>query len=107
MKPMVTSLSTARRISVKAKLKVVNPGAQVPAVVAAHLNPTNVHIMLLQQNCVFAGTGLSLQRESDRSSTLCSVLSTVSLIFLVILLFFIFIFHMGWFDEKSHAHFRE
>ena len=39
------------------------------------------------------------------SSTLYSVLSTVSLIFLVILLFFIFIFHMGCFDEKSHAHF--
>ena len=29
------------------------------------------------------------------------------LIFLFILLIFIFIFHVGWFDEKSHAHFRE
>ena len=41
------------------------------------------------------------------SSTLYSALSTVSLIFLFILLFFIFIFHVGWFDEKSHAYFRE
>ena len=24
-----------------------------------------------------------------------------------ILFFFIFIFHVGWFDEKSHAHFRQ
>ena len=39
------------------------------------------------------------------SSTLYFVLSTVSLIFLFILLFFTFIFHVGWFDEKSHAHF--
>ena len=29
---------------------------------------------------------------------------TVSLIFLFNLLVFIFIFHVGWFDEKSHAH---
>ena len=43
-----------REMFLKFKLKVVNPGAQVPAVVGAHLNPTNVHIMLLQQNCVFA-----------------------------------------------------
>ena len=40
-------------------------------------------------------------------SNLYSVLSTVSLIFLFILLFFIFICHVGWFDEKSHRYFRE
>ena len=31
--------------------EVVNPGAQVPAVGGAHLNPTNVHIMFPQQTC--------------------------------------------------------
>ena len=40
------------------------------------------------------------------SSTLYSAFFTVSRIFLFILLF-IFIFHVGWFDEKSHAYFRE
>ena len=42
---------------------------------------------------------------SDLSSTLHVALFTVSLIFLFILLFFIF--HVGWFDEKSHVYFRE
>ena len=44
---------------------------------------------------------------SWHSSTLHSALFTVSLIFLDILLIFIFIFHVGWFDEKSHAHFLD
>ena len=39
--------------------------------------------------------------------TLYSAFFTVSRIFLFILLFCIFIFHVGWFDEKSHAYFRE
>ena len=43
----------------------------------------------------------------DLSSTLSSHSSFVSSIFLFILLFFIFIFHVDWFDEKSHAHSRE
>ena len=55
-------------------------------------HPCVIRMLLLQSWC---------------SSTLHSVLSTVSLIFLFILLFFIFIFHVGWFVEKSHAHFRE
>ena len=40
-------------------------------------------------------------------SILHSALFTVSLIFLVILLIFIFVFHVGWFGEKYSVHFRE
>ena len=41
------------------------------------------------------------------SSTLHFALFTVSLIFLLILLIFIFIFHVGRFEEKYTLRFRE
>ena len=44
---------------------------------------------------------------SDLSSTLHFALFTVSLIFLLILLIFIFIFHVGRFGEKYPVRFRE
>ena len=43
--------------------------------------------------------------DTLRPSTLYSSSSLSSSVFF--LLIFIFIFHVGWFDEKSHAHFRE
>ena len=43
--------------------------------------------------------------DSLRPSTLCFPPSLSSSLF--ILLFFIFILHVGWFEEKSHAHFHE
>ena len=44
---------------------------------------------------------------SDLSSTLRFALFTVPLIFLLILLIFIFIFHVCWFGEKYPVRFRE